>query len=152
MVQGRTNIGQLVSQLSPSEKYGSGRTMETSRVLLACSNLRRLLTTMISLSVSRDTSCAIRFFSEPVPQQTETIDIPLCKVSNLIVCRHTSLPLPVINDYMYMYTCTCCILLGNIQFNWYHETVYISTVHVQCTSCGLVICLWSAVTVHVSYM
>ena len=34
MVQGTTNIGQLVSQLSLSEKYGSGRTMGTSRVLL----------------------------------------------------------------------------------------------------------------------
>ena len=33
MVQGRTNIGQLVSQLSLSEKYGSGRTMGTSWVL-----------------------------------------------------------------------------------------------------------------------
>ena len=30
MVQGRTNVGQLVSQLLLSEKYGSGRTMGTS--------------------------------------------------------------------------------------------------------------------------
>ena len=34
MFQGRTNIGQLVSQLSLSEKYGSGRTMGTSQVLI----------------------------------------------------------------------------------------------------------------------
>ena len=34
MVQGRTNIGQLVSRLSLSEKYGSERTMGTSRVFL----------------------------------------------------------------------------------------------------------------------
>ena len=43
MVQGRTNIGQLVSQLSLlSEKYGSGWTMGFfSTFRLACSNLRQ---------------------------------------------------------------------------------------------------------------
>ena len=53
--------------------------------------------TIISLSDSRDTSCAIRFFSEPVPQLRDSwdkthgvtanrddIDIPPCKASNLI--------------------------------------------------------------------
>ena len=39
MVQGRTNIGHLVSQLSLSEKYGSGRAMGTSRVLLYISSV-----------------------------------------------------------------------------------------------------------------
>ena len=35
MVWGRTDVGQLISQLSLlSEKYGSGRTMGTSRILI----------------------------------------------------------------------------------------------------------------------
>ena len=49
---------------------------------------------LISLSDSRDTSCAIRFFSEPVPQLCDSwdgvtanqtdIDIPPCQASNLM--------------------------------------------------------------------
>ena len=71
---------------------------------LACSNFRQeneevpmvLPEPYFSLSDSRDTSCAIRFFSEPVPQLRDSWDntwcyrkpiryrFPPCKASNLI--------------------------------------------------------------------
>ena len=71
-----------------------------SRVLLYVSisvlNLRQVLPwTIISLSDSRDTSCAIRFFSEPVPKLCDSWDkhmvLPQNKMKSRYICIKTNL-------------------------------------------------------------